>query len=323
MSAYAGRSVLVLGGLGFIGVNLTRRLVTTGAQVTVVTPSRPRHMERANEFEAQGVRVLEGDVRSRALMATAVPGAHVIFNLAGQSGAVASMEDPWTDLDVNCAGSLAVLESLRHHNPDAKVVFVGSRLEYGKAAALPVTEDQEPEPLCVHGVHKLAVEEYLRLYGRLFGVKFAIARVTNPYGPGQPASRVSYGVVNQLIHMALANTPLTIYGDGRQKRDYIYVEDVVSALMRLGETPASNGRVYNVGTGIGTPLVEMARIIIRTAGGGRVEHAEWPPLAERIETGDFIADISRARRELAWAPVVSLEDGLRRTVESCRAQVVL
>jgi UDP-glucose 4-epimerase len=321
MSFYAERPILVIGGLGFIGVNLTDRLSALGAQVTVVTRSRARHHVRAQAYEARGVRIVEGDLRNQEDMARAVAGQQVIFNLAGESGALRSMEDPRADLDVNCGGNLVLLDSMRRLNPAAKLVFVGSRLEYGRPAKLPVSEDAATEPLCVHAIHKLAVEEYLRLYGRLFGLRFAVARVTNPYGPGQPVGRTAYGVVNWLIHMALADQTLTIYGDGSQQRDYIYVEDVASALLGLGESSASDGRVYNVGTGVGIRLIDMAHTIIRIAGGGRVERVEWPPLAEQIETGDFVADISRAHRELGWAPAVGLQDGLQRTVEFCRAHV--
>jgi UDP-glucose 4-epimerase len=321
VSFYEQRPVLVIGGLGFIGVNLTERLVSLGARVTVVTPSRARHQERAAHYESRGVRVLEADIRSRDAMGSAVVGQACVFNLAGESGAVRSMEDPWTDLDVNCGGSLSLLDALRRNNPSAKLIFVGSRLEYGKPDRLPVTEEHPLRPLCVYGVHKLAAEEHLRLYGRLFGLRFAIVRVTNPYGPGQPESRTAYGVVNRLIHLALSGGVLTIYGDGAQQRDYIYVDDVVSALLRCGEASESDGRVYNVGGGTGTRLIDMANTIIRIAGAGRIEHVGWPPLAEQIETGDFVADISRARRELGWRPAVDLHDGLQRTVDSCRARI--
>lgn len=322
MSFYAERPVLVIGGLGFIGVNLTGRLVEQGARVTVVTLSRARHRDRALEHESRGVRVLEGDIRDQERMAEAVAGQGIVFNLAGESGAVRSMEQPRADLDVNCGGSLALLESLRRNNPDAKLIFVGSRLAYGRPLRLPVGEDDPAGPLCVHAIHKLAVEEYLRLYHRLFGLRFSVARVTNPYGPGQPAARTAYGVVNRLIHLALAKEALTIYGDGAQLRDYVYVHDVVSALLRLGESKASDGRVYNVGSGEGTRLIDMARAIVTIARGGRIEHVPWPPMAEQIETGDFVADISRIRRELGWAPEIPLREGLQRTVASCRAHAV-
>ena len=313
--------VLVIGGLGFIGVNLTERLVADGRTVTVVTPSRATHADTAAAFESRGAVIVEGDLRDPAAMAKAVAGQAIVFNLAGESGAVRSMEDPWTDLDVNCRGNLVLLEALRHGNPGAKLVFVGSRLEYGRQASQPVHEDQAPDPLCLHAIHKLTVEKYLRLYGSLFGLRYTIARVTNPYGPGQPAGRTAYGVVNRLIHLALAGGTLSIYGDGSQQRDYIHVDDLVSALVSLAASPASDGRAFNVGSGDGTRMIDMARAIIDLAGGGRVEHVAWPALAEQIETGDFVPDISRIRAEIGWAPGISLRDGLRKTIAHYRAPV--
>ena len=313
--------VLVIGGLGFIGVNLTERLVADGRTVTVVTPSRATHADAAAAFESRGAVIVEGDLRDPAAMAKAVAGQAIVFNLAGESGAVRSMEDPWTDLDVNCRGNLVLLEALRHGNPVAKLVFVGSRLEYGRQASQPVHEDQAPDPLCLHAIHKLTVEKYLRLYGSLFGLRYTIARVTNPYGPGQPAGRTAYGVVNRLIHLALAGGTLSIYGDGSQQRDYIHVDDLVSALVSLAASPASDGRAFNVGSGDGTRMIDMARAIIDLAGGGRVEHVAWPALAEQIETGDFVPDISRIRAEIGWAPGISLHDGLRKTIAHYRAPV--
>jgi UDP-glucose 4-epimerase len=152
-------------------------------------------------------------------------------------------------------------------------------------------------------------------------LRFAVARVTNPYGPGQPQQRTAYGIVNRMIHLALAGDTLTVYGDGAQRRDYVYVDDVVTALLALGESSAADGGVYNVGTGVGTRFIDMARSITAAAGGGRIAFAEWPPLAAQIETGDFVADISRIRREVGWAPRVPIDEGLRRTVSFYRAQV--
>lgn len=313
--------VLVIGGLGFIGVNLTSRLITQGARLTVLTPSRERHAGQAAEFENHGVKVVEGDLRDRGLIVTLVAGQQYVFNLSGQSGAVRSMEDPWTDLDINLRGTLVLLESMRDVNPHAKVVVAGSRLQYGRAEGMPVAEDAPKEPLSLHGIHKRTVEQYLRLYGRLFGLRFAVARVTNPYGPGQPSGRTAYGVINRLIHLALADRPLTIYGDGAQLRDYIHVDDVVSAMMALAESSKVDGRAYNVGSGSGTSLADAAKMVVDIAGAGRVEHVEWPLLAAQIETGDFVADISRIRNELGWTPTIALRPGLERTVALYRASV--
>jgi nucleoside-diphosphate-sugar epimerase len=219
---------------------------------------------------------------------------------------------------------LTLAEALRRENREARVVFTGSRLEYGRVGPDPVAETHDVDPLCVHAIHKLMAEQYLRLYERLYGISYAVARVTNPYGPGQPRSRIDYGVVNRLIHLALAGETLPIYGDGGQRRDYIYIDDVVEALLALGsaEGPslAASG-IYNVGTGIGTSIADMATAITRTAGGGRLRFVPWPQLAEQIETGDFVADITRIRAELRWQPAVALEEGLRRTVAFYRTHV--
>ena len=317
---YAGRRVLTIGGLGYLGWHLTTALLEAGADVTVVTPLRERHTDRAGACEARGARVIEADVRDAAAMRDAVRGQTVAFNVSGQSGALRSVHEPAADLDVNCAGSLAVLEALRRESPVAKLVFAGSRLAYGAARALPVSEEHPLAPLCPHGAHKVMVEQYLAIYGHLYGIRTTSLRITNPYGPGQPADRSAYGVINYLIHRALAGESLPIYGDGTQLRDYVYVNDVVDAMLLAGTSAASDGRVYNIGSGIGTSLVDTARLIIDTAGGGHIEHLPWPPLVQAIDTGDFVADVSRVAAELGWRPTVALADGLQRTVAASMAR---
>ncbi len=318
------RAVLVVGGLGFIGGRLSSALAEAGARVTIVTPSRQKHQDVALDLEAKGVQVLEGDVRDRHAMDAAVRRQDVVFNLAGQSGAVRSMEQPWDDLDVNGRGMLTLVEAVRRENPGAHVVFAGSRLEYGRVGSEPVAETHETDPVCIHAIHKLVAEQYLRLYKRLHNLSYAVARITNPYGPGQPRSRTAYGVVNRLIHLALSNDALPIYGDGRQRRDYIYIDDVVDALLTLADPDRKSTAkhdIYNVGTGVGTAIVDMAKAIAAAAGGGRVERVEWPPLAAQIETGDFVANISRIKADFGWTPAVPIDEGLRRTVEFYRAHV--
>src|SRR5262249_26213208 len=245
------------------------------------------------------------DLRDAAAMRTAVDGQDIVFNMAGRSGAVQSVVDPAGDLDVNCRGNLVLLESLRSTNRAARLVFASSRLVYGRRrGSRPVGEDAALVPLCPHGVHKAAAEQYLASYHRLFGMPFTIARLTNPYGPGQPEERTAYGVINRLIHLALAGGDVPIYGDGAQLRDYIFLDDAVDALIALGSDGAAVGRTYNVGSGTGTRLVDMVRRIIDEAGGGRVAFGEWPEAAAQIETGDFVADIDRIRSDLGWRPGV-------------------
>jgi len=318
MSGFKDLAVLVVGGLGFIGGNLSARLRAEGARVTVLTPSRARYEDLSRQLEAGGAAIVDGDIRDRAQVSAAVSGQSVVFNLSGQSGAVRSMDDPWTDLDINCGGTLVLLDAIRRENPGAKLITVGSRLEYGRPESMPVDESAVGEPLSVHAIHKRTIEQYLRLYRRLFGLRFTIARVTNPYGPGQPAGRTAYGIINRFVHLALAGQALTLYGDGRQLRDYIHVDDVVTALLGLALASDADGKVYNVASGTGTAMADLAEMIIDIAGAGRVTHVEWPALAEQIETGDFVADIARIRRDLGWAPSIALRDGLTQTVQHYR-----
>jgi UDP-glucose 4-epimerase len=315
---YRGRSALVVGGLGFVGINVSRRLAALGATVGVVTPRRAAHDTRAADLESAGARILEADVRDADRMREAVAGRDVVFNLAGRSGAVRSLEDPFTDLDVNCRGALVLLEAMRTASPSAKLVFPGSRLEYGRVDAIPVSEDARMSPLCMHAVHKIAVEQYMAIYRKLYGLRSTVVRLTNPYGVGQPAGRVAYGVVNRMIELALDDEPLPVYGDGSQRRDYIYVDDVVDALLGIGAGTATDGHTYNLGSGTGTSFVDMARMVAELVGGGRVVFEPWPALAGQIETGDFVADVSRLTGALGWRPSTSLADGLRLTIDSYR-----
>jgi UDP-glucose 4-epimerase len=306
--------VLVVGGLGYIGTNLVTALFDAGAEVTIVTPARAHHHAVWSAVEDRGGTMIEADVRHVDAMRSAVSGQNVVFNLSGQSGAVQSVQEPLLDLDVNCAGNLALLEALRLEAPAAKLVFTGSRLVYGAPRVLPVSEEHALAPLCPHGVHKAVVEQYLTLYRQLHGIRATTLRITNPYGCGQPVGRSAYGVINFLIHRALAGQTLPLFGDGRQLRDYVFIGDLVAALLAVGHDSRSDGRVYNVGSGIGTSMIDMARLVVELVGAGRVEHQPWPPMVQEIDTGDFVADITRIEREIGWRPTTPLAEGLRKTV---------
>jgi UDP-glucose 4-epimerase len=313
---------LVAGGLGFIGSNLTTRLCRAGVRVSIVTPSPVAHRELASEMASLGVEIVDGDIRDSSLMQRLVAGQDVIYHLAGRSGAVRSIEDPFTDLDVNYRGTLVLLEAMRRTRSTAKIVFAGSRLHYGHPQMLPVNESQSANALSMHAIHKTAAESALQVYGRLFDMRAVVARITNPYGPGQPRERTAYGVINRLVHLALAGEVLPIFGDGRQLRDYVHVDDVTAALVAMASSAAADGKTFNVGSGVGTALVDAATMIVEIAGGGRVEHVPWPELASRVETGDFVADISKITNELGWAPAIPLRRGLEQTVHFYRSHAV-
>ena len=171
-------------------------------------------------------------------------------------------------------------------------------------------ETEPTIPLSIYGIHKLAAERYLLLYERLYGLRVTILRITNPYGPFQRPEQNRYGIINWFIHEALHDHTLTVYGDGKQLRDYIHVDDAVEAMLAAGLSPEADGKIFNVGSGRGVSFVEMAEHIIKAAGRGRLKHVEWPADAALVETGDFIADTSLIEKELGWKARIPLETGI-------------
>jgi UDP-glucose 4-epimerase len=314
---YAGRRVLITGGNGFLGLNLLAALRRLGADVGILSRSEvPGGGELG--LLAKPDRHHRGDIRDPDFVAAAVEGCAVVFNLAAHSGSISSNDEPFEDLDINLRGQLTLLEQCRLLDPLPRIVYASSRLVYQPTGDLPVCESALTGPLSLYGVHKLAGEHYHLLYRRLYGMPAVILRITNPYGAFQRGSQSRYGIINFFIHQAVHGLVLPIYGDGRQLRDYVHVDDVVRAFLAAGARDEADGKILNVGSGVGVSFQEMAEAIVRDAGSGEVKHQAWPPDAARVETGDFVADISRIGEVLGWRPAISFQEGLKAVVEHYR-----
>lgn len=308
------RRALVLGAGGFIGSHLCRHLVDAGWDVSgVVRDRHDPHVLRRLESVQEHVRLFEGDASDPSLLIQVVPEADAVFPLAGRSGAVDSMIAPETDLDANGRGQLVVLEAVRRFNPTARVVFPGSRLQYGRCSMLPVTEEQPTEPTSIYGVHKLLGEHYHRLYARAFGIATTVLRISNPYGPHQDRPGHAYGVVGTFLAHAARDEAITLYGGGTQLRDYLYIDDLTRLLELAATHPAAVGEVFNASGSDATPLRTMAETVVAVVGSGRVVDAGWPVADAAVETGDYFGSTAKARRLLGWSPTVALSDGLRAT----------
>ena len=248
-----------------------------------------------------------------------VRGQEVIFNLAGQVSHIDSMRDPHTDLEVNCRAQLTLLEACRHHNPDAKVVFAGTRQVYGRPDALPVTEQHLVRPTDVNGINKVAGEYYHLVYNNVFGVRACSLRLTNVYGPRQLIRHNRQGFIGWFIRLALDRREIQIFGDGSQVRDFVYVDDAAEAFLRAGATDAVNGEVFNVGGNEHWTHADLVALLVTLADGASFRFVEWPPEKKVIDIGSFYADSSKFQAATGWTPAVRLREGLERTLAFYRA----
>ncbi|MCS7281557.1 MAG: GDP-mannose 4,6-dehydratase [Desulfobacterota bacterium] len=318
--AYKDKEVLITGGLGFIGSNLAIELVKYGAKVTIVDNMLPRqggNLFNIHEIEDK-VKVNFSDVRNQLSMNHLVKGKDYVFHLAGQVNHVDSMRNPIQDLEINCLGTLVLLEALRHNNRNAKVIFAGTRGEYGKSVRLPVDEDHPTNPKGIYAVTNLTAEKMVLVYHEIFGIKGVCLRITNTYGPRHQMQHDEYGVLNWFIRKAMDDDVVPVFGDGKILRDFLYVEDLVECMLITALTEEAYGMVFNVGTGIPVSFIELAKKIVEIVGSGRVEFREFTKERKEVEPGDYYADISRIKKVVKWEPKTSLEEGIRKTVEFYR-----
>lgn len=320
METLRGKEVLVTGGLGFIGSNLSIELVRAGAHVTIVDNMLPR--QGGNLFNIKDiedkVKVNFSDVRNELSMNHLVKGKDYIFHLAGQVNHVDSMRNPVQDLDINCRGTLVLLEALRHCNRDARVIFAGTRGEYGASVKLPVDEDHPTNPKGIYAVTNLTAEKMVLVYDDVYGIKGACLRITNTYGPRHHMAHDEYGVFNWFIRMAIDDEEIPVFGDGRILRDFLYVEDLVECMLMMTTIDAAYGKVFNVGTGVPVSFIELAKKIVEIAGAGKAKFTEFTQERQEVEPGDYYADISRIRQTVGWEPRISLEEGIGKTIEYYR-----
>ena len=316
LSAYKGKRVLITGGLGFIGSNLAHAIVNHCAEVTLVDSLIPEY--GGNRFNIHGiedrVRVNITDVRDQNGMNELVKGQDFLFNLAGQVSHIDSMSDPYTDLEINCRSQLSILEACRRNNPDLKVLFAGTRGQYGKIVATPVSEAHPTQPTDVNGINKLAGEWYHIVYNNVYGIRACSLRLTNTYGPRHHMRTSRQGVLSWFIRLAIDGATIKLFGDGSQVRDFNYVDDVVEALLLAMASEDTNGQVYNLGSGEPTTLKEAAELAIEVAGSGSMEFAPFPEQQRRIEIGNYVADYSKFSETTGWKPRTSLQEGIARTV---------
>jgi len=310
--SFRDKQVLITGGVGFIGSNLARRLVSLGAGVTLADSLIPLY--GGNLFNIDDIRervtLNITDVRDPFAMAYLVQGKDYLFNLAGQTSHLDSMTNPQADLDINAGAQLSILEACRQYNPGVKIVFASTRQLYGKPAYLPVDEAHPIRPVDVNGINKLAGEWYHLLYNNVYGIRACALRLTNTYGPGMRVKDARQTFLGVWIKSLIEKKPLLVFGDGTQLRDFNYVDDVVEALLLAANNPRADGQVFNLGSREVVSLTRLAQMLVELHPGARFEIVPFPPERKAIDIGDYYSDYSKIEAELGWQPNMDLRRGL-------------
>ncbi|MFD2113091.1 NAD-dependent epimerase/dehydratase family protein [Thiorhodococcus fuscus] len=317
-----GRSVLIIGGAGFIGSTLAHRLVGLGARVMLIDSMNPLYggnLRNLAGIEEQ-VTLNISDVRDRHSLSYLVGGKDFIFNLAGQTSHMDSMADPFTDLEINATAQLSLLEVCRHHAPDTKIVFASTRQIYGRPHYLPVDERHPIKPVDVNGINKTAGEFYHVLYDEVYGLRTTVLRLTNTFGPRMRIKDARQTFLGVWFRRVLENQSFEVWG-GDQKRDYSYVDDVVNALLLAALNPATDGQTYNLGGPQVLSLLDTAKNLRDVVPGSSFQVCEYPEERKKIDIGDYYCDYSLFNGQTGWVPAVSFEEGAMRTLDYYRGEL--
>ena len=306
-------SYLVTGGAGFIGSHLTEELIRRGERVRVADSLITGH--RKNLAHLSGVEFLQGDVADLAVATRAVQGVDYVLHQAAIPSVPRSVEDPITSNRANIDATLSILVAARDAGVK-RVVYAGSSSAYGNTPTLPKNEDMPTNPLSPYALQKLVGEQYMQMFTSLYGLETVTIRYFNVFGPRQDPSSPYSGVISVFAKALLDNKAPTIHGDGEQTRDFTYVANVVDGVLRAVNAPGASGQVVNIATGTRISLNQLFASM-RDAIGSRLEPLYGP--ARQGDVKDSLADITRARTLLGYEPSVSLEDGLKNTIEWYRS----
>jgi UDP-glucose 4-epimerase len=307
--------ILITGGAGFIGSTLAETLVSKGADVTIVDAMIAPY--GANPYNLASIKkkitFVKGDVRSKRLMRKLVKDKQYVFHLAGQTGRVISMDNPWFDTDINIDGTLTVLDAMKKTKSKGKIIFASSRGVIGEPLYLPVDEKHPLRPKDVYGANKLVAEHYCFLYAQEYGLQATVLRFNNIYGPKCQIRSNHYGTINLFTAYALTGKPMTVYGSGGQTRDYVYVTDVVSALIAAMATKA-NQETFFVASNTEVSLLEIVNIIKKHVKKAKHVMLPYPDYFGKLDFDRFICSYDKIHKKLGWSPKVSIEEGIKRTI---------
>jgi UDP-glucose 4-epimerase len=313
----AGKQALITGGMGFIGSNLALALVKFGAHVTIVDAMIPGYGGNPFNIEpaAREIKVNFCDILDVNAINHLVRGQDFLFHLAGQVDHILSLSDPFPDIDMNIKGTAVLMEACRLHNPGVRLVYTGTRGQYGPAVSLPVDENAATNPKGIYEVSRLTAEKIIQVYNDVHQIHSVLLRLTNIYGPRAQMKHSRYGVANWFVRLAIDQTPIKVFGDGLIKRDFLFVDDCVEAILTCAVADPARGQVLNVGLDYPSTFIDLAKALVAICPGASWEYAEFTPERKAQEPGDFYSDITKIRKLVGWSPKTRLADGLELTVD--------
>lgn len=314
-SPYKNKNLVITGGLGFIGSNLAIKLFGLGAKITLVDAKI-----KDTGWNMRNLEPIKGRVKVTAInissskMVTLIKNADFIFNLAGVLSHVDALANPLNDLEINTVDHLKFLEMCRKYNTKVKIIYTGTRNQYGRISKNPVDEKSLFDPIDPNGVSEIASELYYHLYYKLFGIKFVSIRLCNVFGPRHQMRHSKQGVLNWFIKQIMEGQEISLMGGGEQVRDCIYVDDLVEALIKVGVSEKVWGETFNIGC-YPLSLKGFVQKVIKTYGDGKFKTVSYPPDRKLIEIGDYIANYSKLTKFTGWKPKWKFEDAIMETIK--------
>lgn len=293
---YDGKKILVTGGRGFIGENLIKRLRGINAKVHSFDIHDGQNIEDRN--------LLNKTIRNQY---------DYIYHLAAFSGSQESLKEHELCFNINVLATTYLLEAVIKLSPQTKVILSSSRLEYGNPEYIPVDESHPTFPTSPYGLSKLVATQIAQIYAMTKKLRVTTFRTSNVYGPHSRKEFLGYNIINHFIDIAKKNKVIKIFGSGKQQRDYIFIDDLIDAFLLVKNT-RSDGQIYNLGYGKGISLIDMADIIVKIIGKGKISRVRWPSDFRKVETGSYISDIAKITQELGFTPKISFQEGIIKTI---------
>lgn len=309
------KHILIFGGAGFLGANLVRHcLKESDIQITVVDSLDPALLSTKASLDAVADRItfIQGDLRDITLLKRVIPEQDIIFNCAAQTSHSRSLEDPIFDTEVNCIGNLRLLTAIRDYNPSAVVIYPSSSTVIGKAVNEIIDEQHGEKPLDIYSANKGVAEKYYRIFNRLYDLKTVVLRFANLYGPfgkNNPA----FGFANYFIQQTAIGNTITIFGDGNQTRNLMFVDDATDILWKAAFLPQLIGETYFAVHSEHYSVKEVAESIIEIFNSGKLKLTPWPNIRKRMDIENVLISSARLRELTGWKANYTLKEGLKIT----------